>query len=276
VILLSDGQDSSGANVDQVSRAVRLRADEGVTLSSVGIGNDFDERFMTSVADAGRGNYAFLRTGAEMEGFLTREFDQARQTVLEGAVAEVTLPAGWKAVRAYGVDQEGATGKIRVPIGALFAGDERRVVIELAADPEAAGSTHNVLGQLTFRSMPDGQGRLLGLGSIAVATVAAETDATASIDADLQAHAVSVVAAANQRDAVEAWRQGKVAEAQNISDKNIALLQQQKPTVSAPLQAQVAEYARDRETFRKVAAASDQGRDYGLNSNVSNWARSKR
>jgi Ca-activated chloride channel family protein len=276
VVLLSDGQDSSGANVAQVSRAVRLRADEGVTLSAVGIGNDFDENFLTSVADAGRGNYAFLRTGAEMEGFLTREFDQARRTVLDGAVAEVTLPSGWRAVRAYGVEQEGETGRVRVPIGSLFAGDERRVVIELSADPEAVGSSHTVLGQVSFRSMPDGQAKSLALGSIAVATVAAESDAQASIDGELQAHAVSVVAAANQRDAVTAWRQGKVAEAQKIADSNIVLLGKQNPENNPALQEQTREYARDRETFGKVAAGSESGRDYGLQANVSNWARSKR
>lgn len=278
VVLLSDGQDSSGAKREEVSRAVRSRAEEGTTLSALGIGNDFDEAFMTQMADAGRGNYAVLQTGRELEGFLTRELDQARQTVIEGAVAELTLPPTWKAVRAFGVDQEGRAGTVRAPIGALFAGEERRIVIELGADPEAVGAVHTVTGRLAFRAKPATGTRFVGLGAIAVATVAAERDATASIDGDIHAHAVSVVAAANQREAVAAWRLGNVAEAQGIAAQNILMLDQQPKGVrnNAALMEQANEYARDRETFAQLAAESESGRGYGLRANLGNWTRSKR
>lgn len=278
VVLLSDGQDGSGISLERVGTHVRAKADEGVTLSSIGFGNDFDERYMTTIADVGRGNYAFLQTGSELDGFLTKELSEARQTVMEGAVAEVTLPAGWKAVRAYGVESQADSGKVIVPVGALFGGDRRKVVIEIDADPKAVGTTQSIEGRLVFRTTRDERPRSVSIGKVAVTTVEPEKDVSASIDGEVQAHAVSVVAAAKQRDAVDAWRQGNVAEAQRITDQNVQLLNEQQRIVrdKSALEAQANEYTRDRDTFAKIQAQSESGRAYGLKSNESNWARSKR
>ena len=131
VVLMSDGRDGSGRPLDVIAQDVRQRAEGGVTLSSLGVGADYDESYMSRLADAGRGNYEFLRDGAQLRAFLGRELQQATRTTVERAVAEVTLPAGWHLTRAYGAEAQVTGSTVRLPIGALFAGDERRLVLDL-------------------------------------------------------------------------------------------------------------------------------------------------
>jgi len=118
VVLMSDGRDGSGQSLDTIAAGLRVRADRGVTLSSLGVGADYDETFMSRLADAGRGNYEFMRDGAQLRAFLGRELQQATRTTVERAVAEVTLPSGWHLTRAYGAEAQ-VTGKTSVG-GGLF------------------------------------------------------------------------------------------------------------------------------------------------------------
>ena len=120
LVLISGGRDGAGLPLHTVPDPVRSRANEGLTASALGVGLDYDESFMTNVADAGRGNYAFLERGAELYAFLGKELDQATRTVVDGVVAELTLPEGFRLVRALGVEHEGSTGTVRLPVGALL------------------------------------------------------------------------------------------------------------------------------------------------------------
>jgi len=57
VILLSDGQANAGlTNVDQIASQVKDLAIAGVTTTTVGIGEGFNETLMTAMANAGQGN----------------------------------------------------------------------------------------------------------------------------------------------------------------------------------------------------------------------------
>jgi Ca-activated chloride channel family protein len=271
IVLVSDGQDTSGRALEEVRGEVRQRADQGVTVSTLGIGTDYSESYMTALADAGRGNYEFLRTGSELASFLTRELDQANNTTVERAVAQVTLPAGWRLDRAIGSEAQGQSGTISLPIGALFAGDERRVVLDLVVPASAVGAAYDLVFRANWRAVSTSQDVRVGDGHLAVRVVRSEAEAIASRDMTVFAESQSAVLAVRQRDAVEAWRSGDVARAQSIASANIAALralQAAAPTAAPSLERQARTYAAENSAFGTISAASESGRAWGLSSNA--------
>ncbi len=82
----------------------RASAERGVTISSMGIGLDFDASYMASVARSGRGNFAFVNDGPALASFLRRELEETATTTIESATARLQLPAGVRLVRAVGAD----------------------------------------------------------------------------------------------------------------------------------------------------------------------------
>ena len=72
VVLVSDGLDSSRMESRDTS-PLRPGFEHGVTVSSLGIGLDFDETYMGSVSRSGHGNFAFVKDGAALSAFLQRE-----------------------------------------------------------------------------------------------------------------------------------------------------------------------------------------------------------
>jgi Ca-activated chloride channel family protein len=191
-ILISDGLANQGDSTPEGLRNRAGRAARGeYVLSAVGVGADFNEYLMRTLADAGTGNYYYLRNGVELASVFATEFDAARTTVASGVAVEIAPGHGVRVVDAggYPLEQSGTTVRFRP--GALFAGQERRVWLTLAV-PQAATGEHDV-GRVAL-AYGEGAGRkeLVLAGLPRVACVAGEDDFYAGIDADTWARSVVV------------------------------------------------------------------------------------
>jgi Ca-activated chloride channel family protein len=275
VVLVSDGQDTSGQPLDRTAASVRTRAEQGVTLSALGVGADYDERFMSRVADAGRGNYEFLRNGAQLRAFLSRELQQATRTVVERAYVNLTLPEGWRLARGYGSEVAAFGRSVNVPVGALFAGEERRLVLDLVVDPAQAQRAHGdghagaVVARLGYHDVRSNAPSTHDLGALAMGVARSDADALASRDVVVFAEAEGTVIAARQADAVVAWRTGNAGEAASIAQQNLHALRALQAAAPSPARAaQIRAYDEDNTAFNTVSGASEEGRAYGLRSNA--------
>lgn len=273
LVLISDGLDGSGQPLGSVQAQIAGRANGGVTTSALGVGIDYDERWLTTVADAGRGNYEFLADGGALGGFLHRELEQASTTVADAASVDLQLPPGWRVTHAYG----GSFEQGRVPLGALFAGERRRVTLRMEIDAGAAGEVRAVGARLAFRSAIHGSDRNLDLGRLSVSTVNEEGHVADSRDVALHAEAIAQHVDARQAQAIEAWREGRAAEAREIAADNLATLeewQRAAPAAAPALRTRAAAASRDMDNFQ-LDARSAGGRAYGLESNARRRSRAQ-
>lgn len=270
IVLLSDGRDGSGRDLEALAGDVRQRAEQGVTLSSLGVGADYDEHYMARLADAGRGNYEFLRDGAQMRTFLARELQQATRTTVERAQAEVTLPEGWHLARAYGCEATTRGSTVVLPVGALYAGEERRLVLDLTVAAGApVASVGSLAARVAWHAVPDHREVQVRTGDLALAVVETDALALASRDATVFGEAESTAIAARQFAAVEAWRDGRVEEARRIAQTNLVQLQRLQAAAPSPTRAaQIAQFERDSDNIANVAPSSATGRAYGLGANA--------
>ena len=204
--------------------------------------------------------------------FLGRELDAAERTNVDRASLDLDLPDGWRLHRAYGVEPESRGAHLRLPIGAMSAGEHRRVVLDLVVDPSRGpdAASAGALGMsLAWRAVPDRRDVRLAVQALPLAVVDAPAAALASRDAAVFADAQSVALAARQQDAVEAWRSGRGAEAESIARSNVVALQALQAAAPSPARAaQIARYNSDGTNFNQMSAASAEGRAYGLGSNA--------
>ncbi|MBN8615233.1 MAG: VWA domain-containing protein, partial [Deltaproteobacteria bacterium] len=275
VVLVSDGQDGSGLTLDQIQSELGRRANDRITTSSLGVGTDYSEPFMTGVADAGRGNYAFLRQGEELQGFLTRELEESGATVAENVVATVSLPPGVHFVSSHGAMATTLSDRIELPVGTVFAGERRKVVLALRVDAGVAGTASAIAASVRFERASD-HAPQASRGEVAVRYVATEAEAVASIDDEIHPDALAAVVDARQQQAVLAWQNGDREQAIHLAQANQAAYEEanrQRP--SAVYQARVDEIDGDVESFRNVEAASESGRSWGLAGGAMRRARSE-
>ena len=104
VMLVSDGQATVGqTNPDVLAEVPRRMFDRGgVLTTSVGLGTDFDERTMLTIAREGSGSYHFVRRVADIGAILEDELQARVQAVAQGLRLRVELAEGVVARRVYG------------------------------------------------------------------------------------------------------------------------------------------------------------------------------
>lgn len=140
VMLISDGLANEGDSSTEglTGRAARAARAE-VVLSAVGVGADFNEFLMSSIADAGTGNYYFLQDTRELAEVFSREFVATRQTVASALEVSIEPAAGVRVVDAAGYPLERRGPETVFRPGSLFAGQERRIWVTLEVDEPRPG-----------------------------------------------------------------------------------------------------------------------------------------
>jgi Ca-activated chloride channel family protein len=90
VILLSDGLANVGIqDPDGLARLVEREGEANVTVSTIGVGADYDERIMTEVAIAGDGNYYFMKHPNQAGEIFAQEFSSMFQMVARNIDVEL-------------------------------------------------------------------------------------------------------------------------------------------------------------------------------------------
>ncbi len=255
IVLVSDGLDSTRAQAESLASS---SFSSGITVSSLGIGLDFDESYMGGVAQRGHGNFAFVKDGASLAGFLRRELEETATTVVENARVELRLPEGMRFVSATGAEASANGTSVELRLGSLFAGDERRVVVELAADGSAdlrAAATWNRVGE---------GGSRVEIPSLALVATSDPAEVERGRDGAILASATSVFASKRQLEAANAYARGDVATATRLTAENEAALSSAlaaAPPAAAPkIAAQRNAYTQQKKAFGTVGPGSAEGR----------------
>ncbi len=260
LVLVSDGLDGTRSEAEALASG---GTDMGVTVSSLGIGLDFDEAYMSGVARAGRGNFGFVKNASSLAKFLERELVETASTSVEGVTARIQLPRHLLLRRSVGADvRELGRGDLELRIGSLFSGDERRIVLELEADA-SAGEQLAIDTDLSWRRV-GGRAADLRLEGLRLLATEDEGAVLASRDNRVWSSGISAIASVRQLEAAEAYAKGDKARANEIIEKNKMDLDG--AAAMAPedmangLRKQKRGYGATQDIFRRSAPASAEGR----------------
>lgn len=233
VVLVSDGLDS---HRDQSEGLARRGTDAGVTVSSLGIGLDFDESYMVSLARAGHGNFGFVENPDALAEFLGRELEETAETRVQQASLALSLPRGLSFVRAIGATARLRGGDLSLTTGAIPAGSTRRVVIELRADAEPDADL--VLSRAHFSWSLAGAGKPgLYLDDLRLRATDDRRAVHASRDSQVYASCISALASLQQIEANAAFRRGDRTTALQMLDDNRSMLEKAEADVGGKAKA---------------------------------------
>jgi Ca-activated chloride channel family protein len=154
VVMISDGIANVGPSSPETlgaiaERGTRFRAQ----VTSLGVGNDYDERTLNALAVRSSGRLYHLTEPREMAAILKGELDLLDATVASDAVLEVVPAAGVQLLGADGVRTEwGGSGTLRIPLGALHAGQHREALVRVRlTDPGVFEGNDHALASVRLR-----------------------------------------------------------------------------------------------------------------------------
>lgn len=159
VVLLSDGMANRGVTRSEpIAAHVASLCRTGVSTTTVGVGDDFNENLLAAMAEAGDGNYYFAPTAEELPTLFNAELTEQRLVIGTRAVLKVLerapgvrivqsneLPFGHHAATTLGNLVAGKTIKVVMDAVVMSDADEQRPLLTLELEwRDAAGAAHSV------------------------------------------------------------------------------------------------------------------------------------
>jgi len=136
VVLLSDGLANRGiTDPRELGRCARKFRDRSISLTTMGVGLDYNENLMTSLAGQGGGNYYFIESPRRLASILSREFDMLTCVVAQNTVIELKLGRGVSVRDVVGTDFTAGDGRVRIPVGDVYGGERREFTVEIDIPP---------------------------------------------------------------------------------------------------------------------------------------------
>jgi Ca-activated chloride channel family protein len=140
VVLLSDGLANVGpSSPRELATLGRKLASRGITVSTIGLGLDYNEDLMQRLAAASDGNHVFVERPSDLAEIFDREFGDALSVSARDITITIECKLGFRPVRILGRDGSIDGDRITLKLNQLQAENERYVVVELKAPKDQDG-----------------------------------------------------------------------------------------------------------------------------------------
>ncbi len=141
IVLISDGQANEGiVGRDELAQLAAQSAQQGVSITTVGIGLDFDEQTMTRIAVSGRGNYYFAESATMLAELFATELSRLGATVATRVQLQIAPMAGVEVKEVLGYDLIREGDAFLVNVADMHAGETRKVIVALQVQASGSGS----------------------------------------------------------------------------------------------------------------------------------------
>ena len=132
VILISDGLANRGiTDIKSLTGIASSAVESEFSISTVGVGVEFNEQLMTAIADRGTGNYYYLENPAAFAEVFQQEFYNTRTASITGLKIQLPVDTGITLSDAAGYPISIHNGQAAFYPGNLRSGQTRRLYLTL-------------------------------------------------------------------------------------------------------------------------------------------------
>jgi len=212
VILLSDGLANRGITDSyELNRIARRHRSRSISVTTMGVGLDYNENLMVGLSESGGGNYYFIESSYGLAEMLQREFNTLSSVLAQNSFIELAFGRGVRVSDVIGCEYRNDRGKYVIPVGDLYVNDRREFTVELNI-PEGSGSFVAAQGVLRLESADAKIGRVEPF-AVKIHYTRDAALIERNRDREAQAKADIAVSTRNVERALKAVDEGKVEEA---------------------------------------------------------------
>lgn len=219
VILLSDGLANRGiTDPNEIRQRVREARREGVRISTMGLGRDYDEDLMQDIAENAGGAYYYVEHPRQIARIFEEELNTLFTTVVRDASFRYEPTDAIERAQLLTFEEASQKGIVELDLGSFYAEESRTMVLKLEPSAEAFDRLGQVdLGMVDIAHTDPESGitrRFETTLTIDVTTDIAEADKARNEAVVIEATLIETEI--EQRAAVAAFERGEVDQANQI------------------------------------------------------------
>ncbi|MCA9544366.1 MAG: VWA domain-containing protein [Myxococcales bacterium] len=226
VVLLSDGLANVGPqSPGELERLGSRLAREGMSVTTLGLGLDYNEDLMVRLARASDGNHVFVERADDLARFFALEFGDVTSVVAQDVVVTIECAEGIRPVRVLGRDADIVGQRVTARIRQIVSEREKFVLLEVEVPPGEVGAKLDVArvqvsyGNLATRTTDTLDAR------VGAEYVADKAEMERQADKKVMVDAVQLIATEKNRVALTLRDEGRQQEAQQVLQDNALFLQ---------------------------------------------------
>lgn len=214
LILLSDGHANIGMTSSSGLIGLSKNALEtDVSVTTMGIGLDYNEDLMTRMANEGAGNYYFIDRPETIVSAFDKELNGLKSVVARNVAAVVTLGEGVELEQLYGFPHRKQDGKIYIKLAEFNSAQSKDILAKLRTTGAAPNGLQEMLKvELVYDDSINGAPKHHDLALRSVVS----TDGTKieeHANADVIARVQQIEVATTMQQAMELYEEGRAGEA---------------------------------------------------------------
>jgi Ca-activated chloride channel family protein len=205
---MSDGQPTAVlVREEELTGLARQLRTQGIAVSGLGVGSDFNENLMQGIADQGGGFSGFLNS-AQLAEVFSRELEQATGTVARAVELRLELPSQVVSAEVMGLNAVREGSILRVPLYDMAGGQSARLVVKLSLETQPSEQPLELLAaKLTYMDVEKDRPAEAHVALSARATEDV-TVVRANLDKEVRVHAVRALGTQQLRAAAEEMKKG--------------------------------------------------------------------
>jgi Ca-activated chloride channel family protein len=225
IILLSDGQANVGpSSPAELGNLGSSLIKEGISVTTLGLGLDYNEDLMTQLARKSDGNHYFIENTEDLARRFGYEFDDVLSVVAQEMTVSVNCAPDVRPIRVLGREADITGQTVTTYLNQVYGNQEKYILLEVEVPAQRAGTERNIANvNVSYMNMasrnPDKIAR----------TASARFTSSASLvegntNAAVMASAIEQIAVERNKLAVTLRDQGKIEEARRVLLDNAAFL----------------------------------------------------
>ncbi len=225
VVLLSDGLANVGPSTPrELAELGRELASKGISVSTIGLGLEYNEDLMQRLAAASDGNHVFVERPSDLAEIFDREFGDALSVAARDIIIRIECRPGFTPKRVLGRDADISGSRVTLKLNQLPADNERYVVLELETSPGDAADESEVANiDIEYLDLDDGA-RASTKAAVRARFTEDAKEAEASVNKSVMSQVTEQIATENSEKAVELRDAGDVAAARKVLEDNALYL----------------------------------------------------
>ncbi len=271
VILLSDGLANVGpSKPSDLARLGRRLATDGITVTTIGLGLDYNEDLMQRLAASSDGNHAFVEHPGDLAEIFDKEFGDALSVAARDIRIIIECRHGFTPNRILGREADISGNTITLKMNQLQAANERYVIVELDAPKGASVGAQDVADvRVDYFSLEAGD-RETVKAPVQARLTDDRQEAKKSINKSVMSKVTMQIATEENEKAVALRDKGKVKEARKVLESNAAYLKSQQESLGSGVGAAAAA------TVRELKKLETSNRKAAANLDARNWKKTRK
>lgn len=226
IILLSDGQANVGpASPHELGRLGAALVKEGVSVSTVGVGLDYNEDLMTSLSRQSDGNSYFVENSDDLPRIFSKELGDVLSVAAKDVKLKIHFARGATPVELIGRDGRIADNVVTVDFNQIYSGQEKYVLVKTEFTVGEDGERRDFArAEVAYRHpVSESRGTVAASGSIGFSRDEAVVKRSANVE--VVKEVVFNINAVEMDRAVKLSDEGKAEESRQILEANAVRLE---------------------------------------------------